>query len=135
MNRGIYPSALRSVAIALLLGLGTAVACVDEAVLENEDCAEADDCFNSQECFRTGYQAEASNETPYGWCRPKGEGCAVGTQPGCECLREGALYSCSSRSYEDVLVCPSAQDASCVCLYPTDIDPSLMNNSACPSTM
>jgi hypothetical protein len=121
----------RSILLALALGFSLATACFDESVLENEDCASNADCAKSQNCVQTAYQAMASNESSYGWCRPKGEGCVVGSQPGCECLREGSLYSCEV-GYELVL-CPSTQDDECRCVYPTDLDPPQMNNNTCPS--
>lgn len=123
----------RSILLALGLGFSLATACFDEAVLENEDCASNSDCWKTQECVQTAYQAEASNEASVGWCRPQGEGCAVGEQPGCECLREGSLFSCTSDDYTIVL-CPTSQDDSCLCKLPTDLDPPAQDNSACPSS-
>jgi hypothetical protein len=122
----------RSVLLALGLGFALSVACFDESVLVNEDCGSNADCAKNQECVQTEYQAMASNETNYGWCRPEGEGCALGIQPGCECLREGSLYSCTI-DYEMVL-CPSSQEEDCRCLFPTDLEPPAPNNDACPSS-
>jgi hypothetical protein len=122
----------RSILLALGLGFVLATACFDDSVLENEDCASNADCAKSQECVQTEYQAMASNEASYGWCRPDGDGCAVGLQPGCECLREGSLYSCSSEDFSIVL-CPTSQDDTCVCKLPTDLEPPQVDNSSCPS--
>ena len=80
----------RSILLALGLGFSLATACFDESVLENEACLSNADCGSSQECVRTDYQAMNTTEA-FGWCRPKGEGCAVGIQPGCECLVDGGL--------------------------------------------
>lgn len=120
----------------LALGLGfTLATCFDESVLENEECASNADCASSQECVRTEYQATASSEA-YGWCRPKGEGCAVGSQPGCECLIDGGLRTCTKHTSETNAVCPSSGDDDCLCVFPSslDIDPPPTDNSFCPSS-
>jgi hypothetical protein len=121
----------RSILLALGLGFSLATACFDEEVLENEDCSSNSDCWKTQECVQTAYQAEASNINSFGWCRPEGEGCAVGEQPGCECLLEGGVRSCTSPDYT-VALCPSADDDSCTCVYPSTIDPTLTDNTVCP---
>lgn len=125
--------ASRSIVLALGLGFGLATACFDESVLENEDCASKADCAKNQDCVQTDYQAMLSNESSVGWCRPEGEGCAVGVQPGCDCLREGTLYSCQSDDFE-VVLCPTSQDDTCQCKLPTDLDPPQPDNNACPSS-
>lgn len=123
----------RSILLALGLGFSLATACFDESVLENEDCASNDDCASSQECVQTGYQATATTEA-YGWCRPKGERCDTGTQPGCECLHEGSLFSCTKHDTAVNNVCPSSQDEDCLCVFPTDLDPPLESNTDyCPT--
>ena len=78
------------------------------------------------------YQSTLSNESSVGWCRPEGEGCAVGVQPGCECLREGSLYSCDL--YSSPVLCPTAQDDTCTCVLPTDLDPPAADNLSCPTS-
>ena len=123
----------RSILLALGLGLTLAVACFDDSVLENEDCTSKADCWKTQECVQTDYQASPSFESNVGWCRPDGEGCDVGVQPGCDCLREGTVFSCASDDYE-VVLCPTSQDEDCLCKLPTDLDPPAMTNDACPSS-
>jgi len=121
----------RSILLALGLGFSLATACFDEAVLENEDCAANSDCWKTQECVRTAYQQE-NNADGFGWCRPEGEGCAAGEQPGCECLLEAGVRTCTSLE-SGVSLCPSANDESCTCMYPPDIDPMLEPSATCPT--
>lgn len=107
----------RSVLLALLLGLGTAIACVDEAVLEDEVCQSDDDCFRQQECLLTAYQASLAS--PAGWCRPDGDGCATGAQPGCACEAAG-LEMCCVNSDGETLVPHETADGQCICVIDGD---------------
>lgn len=116
-------SATRSVLLALLVGFGSAVACVDEEVLENEDCLTDDDCFNSQECVITTYQATRLGG--FGWCRPKGDGCVTGDQPGCSCTNLAGSQCCTGLA-NDASGTPTAlgphdnASAGCICVLPGD---------------
>lgn len=117
-------TATRSVLLALLLGLGSAVACVDEAVLENEDCVTDKDCFNSQECISTAYQDERFSGE--GWCRSDGE-CLDGEQPGCGCIDEGVQQCCTGRvdsanNTTQLLVPHENLTLGCICVLPDDDD-------------
>jgi hypothetical protein len=124
----------RSILLALGLGFVLATACFDESVLENEECGSNADCAKNQACVQTGYQATATTMA-YGWCRPKGELCDVGSQPGCECLLTGSLYSCVKNDTAEFNVCPSSQDTDCTCVFPTDLDPPLTSNTdTCPTS-
>lgn len=111
------PTSHRTVLLALLLGLGSAAACIDDEVLENEECFSDDDCFKSQECNKTGYQL--SLENPVGWCRAEGGSCATGSQPGCGCESVG-LERCCTSSLEQTLVPHELQDGSCICVLDGD---------------
>lgn len=122
----------RSILLALGLGFSLATACFDESVLENEACLSNADCGSSQECVRTDYQAMNTTEA-YGWCRPKGEGCAVGTQPGCECLVDGGLQTCTKHESETNAVCPLVDGNSCMCVFPSSLDPMVTDNTYCPT--
>jgi len=111
--------ASRSVLLALLAGLCGAVACFDEAVLENEDCLEAADCAKNQECVGTPYQLQLLE--PVGWCRPDGEGCAEGSQPGCDCEVDGVNLCC--RGTEVGSLAPFVgSDGKCICVFADDMD-------------
>lgn len=109
----------RSVLPALLLGLCGAVACFDESVLENEDCAEAADCASNQECIGTPYQLQLPE--PVGWCRPDGDGCSEGNQPGCSCEADGVNLCC--RGTEVGTLAPFVgSDGVCICVFSNDAD-------------
>jgi hypothetical protein len=110
--------ACRSVVLALLLGLCGAVACFDETVLENQDCATPDDCANNQDCVQTDYQKTLPE--PYGWCRPDDDGCADGVQPGCDCAING-LDLCCTGTEVDTLA-PYVDGGRCICVFADDMD-------------
>ncbi len=107
--------ATRLVLPALLLGSSLAVACFDDSIVENQDCASADDCANGQECVVTQYQAATG--AMHGWCRPKNDGCAAGLQPGCECSVDG-IQQCCDGAEEDVL--PFVDAGTCICVFRDD---------------
>lgn len=120
-----HPVASRSVLLALVLGIGSAVACTDESVLENEDCLSDDDCFNSQDCVKTAYQAERLDSV--GWCRPKGGECVDGDQPGCSCTVLAGTACCTGTvtnagGATQSLVPHINQTAGCICVLPDDTD-------------
>jgi len=105
-------AASRSVLAALLLGFGSATACIDESLIENEKCLSDADCFSSQECIKTAYQDFLEEDV--GWCRPEGEGCAIGIQPGCNCEIDGNDGCCSSSGGEGLLA-PHIDSSSGIC--------------------
>jgi hypothetical protein len=109
----------RSVLLAamLVLGLGSAIACVDEEVLENEDCQSDADCFKKQQCLLTPYQASLA--APIGWCRADGDSCAEGLQPGCACEPSG-LQMCCSNAGGETLVPHQTSDGLCLCVIEGD---------------
>ncbi|MEX1367329.1 MAG: hypothetical protein AB1Z98_29650 [Nannocystaceae bacterium] len=118
-----HPVAFRSVLLALLLGIGSAMACTDESTLENEDCLSDDDCFSSQTCVRTTYQVEELGGT--GWCRPKGDGCVDGDQPGCSCTVLAGSACCTgtvmnAAGATQSLVPHDNPSAGCICVLPDD---------------
>ena len=119
--------ASRSILLALGLGFILATACFDESVIENEDCASNADCANNQECVRTDYQAGTPSQ--FGWCRPEGDGCAAGQQPGCECAVSATTYTCES--VDNVALCPTMQDATCTCVFPKDVG-GMETDTTCP---
>ena len=121
----------RSILLALGLGAMLAAACFNESVLENEDCASNSDCWKTQECVRTQYQAD-NNADGFGWCRPEGDGCAAGEQPGCECLLEAGVRTCTPLSSGENL-CPSSAEEDCLCVYPSFFDSTLESTAACPT--
>lgn len=123
----------RSILIALGLGFSLASACLDESVLENEECGEKADCASDQVCVQTAYQAESTNVSSFGWCRPE-PSCAVGMQPGCQCLQVGEVYSCEKHESAEFAVCPSSQDADCLCVFPSTVDPTRTDNTSCPTS-
>ncbi|MCH9680872.1 MAG: hypothetical protein K0V04_05515 [Deltaproteobacteria bacterium] len=105
----------RFVLPAVLLGSVLAAACFDDSALENQDCASGADCSNGQDCVVTDYQA--SRGMGFGWCRPKGDGCAAGIQPGCGCTLDGLSQCCSS---EEVDILPFVDGGSCICVFDDD---------------
>lgn len=121
----------RSILLALGLGFTLAAACIDESVLENEDCASNKDCFNGQECVRTDYQLNVT-ASKVGWCRPEGDACAAGQQPGCECGVDATRFLCESLQ-DGTPLCPSTQDASCLCVFPEDVEGAVDGATSCPS--
>lgn len=123
-------SSSRSILLALGLGLVLATACFDESVLENQDCASNADCAKSQECVRTAYQLN-DTASKFGWCRPEGEGCAVGEQPGCECAANATEFTCDPLD-DGTPLCPSAQEtATCVCKLVQDVG-GMDGDLSCP---
>ena len=115
-------AATRSVLLALLVGFGSAAACVDESMLENEECLSDDDCFNSQTCVITAYQAQRFDGV--GQCRSDGE-CVAGEQPGCGCINDGVNECCTgsvvSATNETLAMVPhDNQTLGCICVRPDD---------------
>ena len=113
--------ATRSVLLALVLGFGSATACIDEAVLENDECLSDKDCFNNQECVITPYQAASLGGV--GWCRPKDEGCVDGEQPGCACTNLAGMQCCTGTANDASGTLRSLgpnNDAGCICVLPDD---------------
>ena len=73
---------MRRVGMMLAVALGVTVgACLDDELTLNSECLSSDDCVNDQTCIITPEQQDHDQN---GWCRDDG-GCAVGSQPGCEC--------------------------------------------------
>ena len=65
------------------LGIGMAVgACFDEELTLGLECESNADCGPRQECVQTEHQQSLRLA---GVCRPEGDGCEEGVQPGCKC--------------------------------------------------
>jgi hypothetical protein len=120
--------ASRSILLALGLGFALASACFDDSVLENADCIDDDDCAKSQYCHITDYQ-RTSTASKYGWCRPKGEDCAVGEQPGCWCAANTVSFTCES--HDGVQLCPTSQLNDCTCVLPEHAG-GMPGETSCP---
>lgn len=104
-------------ALGLVGGFGLACALGEDSTLDQE-CRNSEHCVFGQECVVTGYQASLAEGT--GWCRPKGDGCKTGEQPGCECEIEGDQGVClatglTAVTREDPDV-PSTDAMDCVCI-------------------
>ncbi len=120
--------ASRSLVLALVAAASLSAACFDDAVLENEDCASNADCAPSQECVITGYQQ--SLPEPYGWCRPEGNGCADGLQPGCACEIMALSECCSSQVVPSQPLSPVDTAQGCICVFSDDMDyPTAADNA------
>ena len=123
--------ATRSVLLALLLGFGSATACIDETVLENDECLSPDDCFNNQECVITLYQSQEL--LGFGWCRPEGDGCVAGDQPGCYCAEQAGSRCCTGTAInaaEQTVSLVPFVDGSGICTCVLDGDPNYPSSAA-----
>ena len=107
---------MRTLGLALLgLLAGLALACLGEDSTLDQDCTSNEHCVFGQECVVTAYQASPDdNPAGTGWCRPKGDGCKRGEQPGCECEIEGQIGICPGLEVEPS---DSENPTSCVCQF------------------